>query len=141
MTEVQPKQVHRADLENDSTDSEMSTVRHSLEHRMGILDLEEGENWFDMIHGVFQEPSGCSGDTGVCFEVDESSGVAVRNTSQDTEISIARNADSDDDDDDEEIFTPVHSCVLEPGDKIRIFVEKFEMMLISQSIVLTYRNK
>mmetsp|Transcript_29411 Transcript_29411/g.70723 ORF Transcript_29411/g.70723 Transcript_29411/m.70723 type:complete len:164 (+) Transcript_29411:341-832(+) len=152
ISEEERKKLFGANLEDRSKITKSSAVQHHLKHKVGSLNLMEGENWLDMMIGVVhessQEHSHQTAYTGVCFDVDGTNDLAVKNTSPETQISIARdgNDGDDDDDDDEENFTTVPCLqlrILHHGDKIRIVREKLYMHMSQTSIVLTYdrRNK
>lgn len=74
--------------------TEALPVRLYLDHKRGtIKNLFEGENWFNMLHGVFHESkaeiASMSGNTGVCFDIDGSN-VSVRNPSERLSVTLVR---------------------------------------------------
>ena len=100
--------------------TEEAKFKHYLITERGTkVKLMEGENWFDMLHGVFHEPIDTqkdeirrdSGETRICFDVDtESSVCSVKNMSTINKLFLtkkkkkdnSKTKDDDDDDDDDE---------------------------------------
>mmetsp|Transcript_823 Transcript_823/g.1298 ORF Transcript_823/g.1298 Transcript_823/m.1298 type:complete len:137 (-) Transcript_823:1159-1569(-) len=54
--------------------SKESPTKHVLHHSRGKVKLLQGENWFDMLYGVFHEPLrehlSMTSQTRICFDVD-----------------------------------------------------------------------
>ena len=145
--------------------TEEAKFKHYLITERGTkFKLMEGENWFDMLFGVFHEPIDTqndesrrdAGETRICFDVDtESSVCSVKNMSTINKLFLtkkkkkdnSKTKDDDDDDDDDE-----NSCcdadavalprtqmrVLNPGDRIRIFFPNGKKLMIVDEVHVTY---
>ena len=114
-----------ASLGEREATTEKSPVTHYLMIKGGNkVNLMEGENWFNMVHGVFFEPTDIdnhnplNSDTRVCLDVDGPH-CAIKNHSQDSKVSLARDASSS-----FEAVPRLQMRILRPNDSIHVRCEE-----------------
>lgn len=115
-----------------------ATIKHCLDHERGtIRNLKQGENWFNMLYGVFHEPEHeirtTGGHTGVCFEINGDY-MTVKNHSEYNPMLLSRAGETD------FVEHPrLKMHVLQEGDRIQVMYPN--EALIEEEMVLEYHRK
>ena len=115
-----------ASLSEREATTEKSPVKHHFLLAEGgrKLDLLEGENWFNMMHGFFHEPTdidsnpSTTSDTKVCLNVDGPY-CAIKNYSHENRVNLARDGSAS--------FKPIPRLqmrILRPNDSIHVRCEE-----------------
>lgn len=116
----------------------MSEKKHCLKHKRGaIRNISEGENWLNMMYGIFHEPQeeicATNGHTGVCFEMNGEY-LAVKNYSNVNAVLICGAGETD------FVEQPrLKMRILQQGDCIQIMYPND--IMIEEEIVLEYRKE
>jgi len=125
-------------LEERRIATDRSGFKHILRLESGTpIGLMQGENWFNMLYGVFHEREeeirSTSGHTQVCFNVDGPH-CSVKNFSSTNRVGLAKDSDSS--------FEPLPRLqmrILQPDERIHIAFPN-DMMIV-QEITVEYQKE
>lgn len=125
-----------------------SPTKHFLRHSRGKETLLQGENWFDMLHGVFHEPlrehSTMTGQTRICFDVDGPHCI-VKSWSTSNKVHFLSNDDNMVDVEKDlslyKILPSLQMKYLNHNDNLHISFPAGRDLHIRQGIFLTYKKE
>lgn len=126
-----------------------SPTKHFLYHSRGKVKLLQGENWFDMMHGVFHEPlrelQSMTAQTRICFDVDGPHCI-VKSWSSRNKVHFLSSSDDNSADVPKdltlyEILPSFQMKYLTHNDHLHISFPQGLNLMITQGIFLTYKKE
>ncbi|CAB9497763.1 expressed unknown protein [Seminavis robusta] len=118
-------------------------LKHSLMAGTTKVELMEGENWFNMMYGVFHEERGSTnptrGDTDICFDV-HASYCVVKNHSMCNDLYLKKAGPENEDREFRQV-PRLQIRSLCPNDCIRVTFPEGEDLCIVQEQTLIYRQE